>query len=142
MKIKFAVLALAISALSGSVVHAGGMSEVYTEARVYLYGWEERTRAKLTLDRVRSSSKITVAILNQSKTQDFVQSIGLSEMTMRSGDVVDDEPRLVIDISTADGERETFYASTTHLFSEDGRRWKKIDEDFRSRFTAVVSGVK
>lgn len=140
MKLMLAVLMAIFLTLSAPVVRAKESGETYTEVRVYLYGWEERTRARLTLDRVRSSSKITTAILDQLIARDFVQSLGVSEMTMRSGEIVDDEPRLVIDISTGSGARETYYASTTHLFSEDGKMWKKIDGNFKWRFVAVVSG--
>ena len=140
MKYVIAALIAVLLTSSAAVSRAKESSESTAEVRVFLYSWEERTRARLTLARVRSSSKITVEILDRSMARDFVQSLGVSEMTVRTSEIVDDEPRLVIDISTEAGDRKTYYASTTHLFSEDGRMWRKIDVAFKKRFVAAVSG--
>ena len=51
-----------------------------------------------------------------------------------------DERRLVIDLVRMDGTRVTYYANDLYLFSEDGKRMREIDCDFKRRFVLLPPG--
>jgi hypothetical protein len=110
------------------------------EATVYFYGWEMETRARLTLEQVRKSSRMTTTILDEGLATRFGELLRLREMVARTDEVVNADPRLVIDMRRRDGKMETYFASWSHLFSADGRRLRKIDARFRARFLAILSG--
>lgn len=108
----------------------------YATAHVYLYGWDERTRWRLSLDDVRRMSALTTAFRDSDDATAFAKSLRLEALASTVRTVVD-EPRLVIDFVTTGGTRVTYYANDFYLFSEDGRQMREIDCAFKRRFVLL-----
>lgn len=112
----------------------------YIAAHTYLYGWNLRLRASLSLEDVRQQSSVKTTIKSPAMATEFAESLGLDSLVPNNREAGVGDPRFVIDLVRQDGSRETFYARDSHLFSEDGTRLRKIDTHFQRRFALLPPG--
>lgn len=111
----------------------------YASAHVYLLGWDTRARWDLSLDDVRRMSTVTTILEDRYDATAFADSLRLDALASPPKPVMD-ERRLVIDLVRLDGTRVTYYANDFYLFSEDGKRMRAIDCDFKRRFVLLPPG--
>ena len=133
------ILMLLVALTTTSAVEARPSAR-YISAHTYLYGWNLRLRASLSLEGVRQGSSVMATIKSPDKATEFARSLALDALVPRQREAGVGDPRLVIDLIRSDGTRETFYANDFYLFSEDGTRLRKIDICFQRRFELLPPG--
>jgi len=107
---------------------------------VYAVGWERMFRGRLDAKRARELAWIRTSIRGEPYVSRFITSLDLESMQPanppESGDI-----RLVIDVTGGHGGPQTYLATYSALFTEDGTRSRAMSQQFRDRFTAVIGGT-
>ena len=124
-----------ISFILVAVLAQSANARDFVGADIYYYGWTVVTRGRLTLDFVRRNASMK-SYAGPSETDHLVTLLRLDKMAIaKAGDDRSTDPRLVIDLWDEAGRRTTVYAGTSSLVSEDGRRWRDLDREFKQHFT-------
>jgi hypothetical protein len=131
--LKRALIAISFSCLS---IVSQGASVEFVKAEIYYYGWDVMTRGRLSLDDVRRNPMIRTTISYSHEALTLARWLSLESMAQSEGkEARSGDPRLVIDFWNQEGIRTTYYSDGALLISEDGTVWRKIDREFRQRFT-------
>ncbi len=109
------------------------------KAEVFYYGWDVETRTRLSPDDVRNRYWTKINIVNEHEVEQFIKWLELDKMTKIS--VHEEDTRLVIDLYDLNGKRVTYYASTFNLCSEDSVFKRRIDKEFKEKFTFQANGL-
>jgi hypothetical protein len=124
------LLLLALFAVSPAVAY-----EETEHATVYFAGWDMVPLHRYDIDDIRERAVYRL----DSGAFSFVESLktSLSEDELLPCKVKFDEKRgiaLVVDLTKRGQKTRTLISDSTHLFTQDLKRCRAIDESFKSRF--------
>jgi hypothetical protein len=108
----------------------------YKRIDIYFVGWDIMTRIPLTIEDVRRMKRIFISINDPSYVTNFISWLKIDTFKARKEEYVED-PRLVIDLITANGDRHVFYANKIHLFSLKSNKYREVNEEFLKKFELV-----
>jgi len=120
-----------------SINHNNESSSTYSRVEIFYYGWDILVRSKLSLDNVRDNAKIKIIISDSYEIENFIKWARLNELQEiidSKNEIMDDDPRLVIDMFDSENKRITYYASRFRILTEDSTKWRKIDDEFKKKF--------
>lgn len=107
-------------------------------ATIFLVPWELETRSALSASDVRKSASIKTEILDRYLAQSLLKWLK-SESFIDPPDVnLPLNFRLTIDFTLDDGSVESYYANRLMLLEAKSSRVRRINEEFRSRFSSFL----
>lgn len=107
-------------------------------ATIFLVPWELETRSALSASDVRKSASIKTEILDRYLAQSLLKWLK-SESFIDPPDVnLPLNFRLAIDFTLEDGSVESYYANRLMLLEAKSSRVRRINEEFRSRFSSFL----
>lgn len=108
-------------------------------ATIYLVPWDIETRLELTESHVREGASIRTEILDKRLAQSLLKWLSsYTPINPPSANRGTGPLRLVIDFTHEDGSVESFYGYRHVLFESRSGKERKIDEEFRSRFSSFI----
>jgi hypothetical protein len=119
------------------LVSTSAFAQVRT-ATIFFVHWDTETRAPLSASRVREGADIKTEILHRYHAQALLEWL-TSERFINPPNVnLPLNFRLVIDFTHEDGSIESYYANRHELLEVKSGKVRKIDAEFRSRFSSLI----
>jgi hypothetical protein len=109
----------------------------FVRAEVNHIEWSVMTRGRLSPDDVRRLPGMRTNLFEPHDIKALLRTMDIAAMNeSRDGSTKTGDARLVVDLWDACGGRVAYYSDGALLMSEDGRRWRSVDQDFRERLSA------
>jgi len=109
----------------------------FVRAQINYIDWSVMTRGRLTPDDVRRLAGMRTNLFEPRDIKALLRTMDVASMSeSRDGSMKTGDARLVVDLWDTCGERVAYYSDGALLMSEDGRRWRSVDQDFRERLSA------